>query len=594
MPTPESVVVVAQEQFLQAFALHQRGVLDQAQALYTQVLDKEPNHVDALHLSGVAAFQCGNYQEAADLIERAIALRPGSADFYINRGAALRALKEYDSALASYDRSISLRPGNVDAWFNRGNALHALKRFIDAVASFDRALSIQPRFAEAWSNRGISLFQLSEFEAALASYDRAVALRPDYPEAWSNRGLALQELKELDAAIDSYQKAIELRPNYAEAWSNRGLALQQQKHYQEALASCDRSVEIMPEFAEAWSNRGMCQHELKRFDEAAESYDRAIALRPDYAEPWCNKSHALLIRGEFERGFELHEWRWKKEKFTSPRRDFQQPLWLGGESIEGKRILLHSEQGNGDTIQFCRYAPLVAAFGATVIMEVQEQLVGLVRELKGVAEVIAKGERISSFDLHCPLLSLPFACKTTLDTIPFAGGYLKADPLRLETWRDRLGPGTKPRVGLVWNGNSGQQNDHNRSCPLSAFIRHLPAGFHYVSLQKELRDSDREALEGCADIVHFGEELLDFSDTAALIELMDIVVGVDTSVTHLAGALGKTVWITLSRNADWRWLLDRTDSPFYSSATLYRQELLDDWDGVLRRVMEDLSVAYGR
>ena len=276
------------------------------------------------------------------------------------------------------------------------------------------------------------------------------------------------------------------------------------------------------------------------------------------------------------------------------RRPFTQPLWLGTESLAGKTILLHSEQGLGDTIQFCRYAQLVAELGARVLMEVPEPLVGLLKDVRGVSHVIVRGSPLPTFDYHCPLLSLPLAFKTNLNSIPCSTKYVHADPVKLTHWTSRLGEKRHPRIGLVWSGRTEQKNDHNRSIALAALIPHLPADCQYVSLQKEVRKIDKPMLESSTNILHFGDELHDFTDTAALCELMDVVISVDTSVAHLSGALGQPTWVLLSFNPDWRWLLERDDSPWYPSIKLYRQPRVGDWDSVLVKLTADLAQLRSR
>jgi len=334
--------------------------------------------------------------------------------------------------------------------------------------------------------------------------------------------------------------------------------------------------------------------DLKQFDAAVTSFDKAIDLKPDFAEAYWNKSLTLLLTGDFDQGWRLYEWRWEREFPTSPIRNFQQPLWLGNETLAGKTILLHAEQGLGDTIQFSRYASLVADLGAHVIMEVAKPLLGLFAGLAGVSRLIAKGSPLPVFDYHCPLLSLPLAFKTELGSIPFPQQYLHVDASRLEQWSQTLGEKTRPRVGLVWSGSTTLINDHNRSIPLSLLIPQLPPDYQYVSLQKEVRDNDRPILQASTDILHFGDELSDFSDTAALCELMDVVISVDTSVAHLSGALGRPTWVLLPFVPEWRWLLDRDDSPWYASMKLYRQNTAGDWDSVFARVRADLPKMHSQ
>jgi hypothetical protein len=339
------------------------------------------------------------------------------------------------------------------------------------------------------------------------------------------------------------------------------------------------------------NNRGNALQDLMRHDEALASLARAVALKPDYASAYWNESLTRLLQGDFEAGWKLYEWRWRMD---SPNWPAGIPQWLGEERLNGKTIVLHAEQGLGDAIQFCRYAKLVAARGATVLLQVRPALTALLRNLEGVSRVTAGGERLPPHDFHCPLLSLPLAFKTRLETIPADVPYLFADPQRATRWRRRLGDAPSPRTGLVWAGSMTHKNDRNRSLPLLRLLEALPAGIRCYSLQKELRDGDRELLRQRPEIVHLGDDLADLTDTAALLSELDLVISADTSVVHLAGAMGKPVWVLLPFAPDWRWLLDRDDSPWYPTARLFRQTAIGDWAGVLSRVSDELTATASR
>jgi len=540
------------------FELHQQGHLAVARDFYEQVLAVHPENFDALQLLGTLLCQGIDPKVAVDLFGKAIEIDPGNADVYANRGIALKNLALYDEAVASYDRAIALKPDYADAYYNRGIALKDLERFDEAVASFDRAIALKPDFVQAHTNRGVALQDLGRADEALASHDRAMALRPDDVEIHCNRGVALQSLNRLDEAVASYDQAIAMKPDFAQAHANRGNVLQ----------------------------------DLMRLDEAMASYDQAIAVQPDYAKAYLDKSLCLLLLGDFDRGWKMYEWRWKAGETAGETTHPPETLWLDAEPIRGKTILLHAEQGLGDGIQFCRYARLVGDLGANVLLEVPKALIGLFEGLAGVGDLVERGKPLPAFDLHCPLLSLPLACKTTIDTIPNPEAYLASKPEKRKAWSERLGEKTRPRIGLVWSGSTTHKNDRNRSLPLESVMAHLPGDYEYVSLQAEVRDVDRKALQGSAIRDHEGQ-IEDFSDTAALCDLMDLVISVDTSVAHLAGALGKTTWILLPYMPDWRWLLDREDSPWYRSVKLYRQARYGDWEPVLRRIAMELPIFLG-
>ena len=472
--------------------------------------------------------------------------------------------------------------------FQQALALQQNGQLTQAQVLYEEILKIQPNHHDVLHLLGVIAYQTNHLEKAVEWMDKAIALKPKFAEAYNNRGIALKLLKKFDAALGSYDQAIALKPNYADAHFNRGIALKELKQFDAAVASYDTAIAIQPDNVEAYANRGIALQELKRLEAALASYEHAIALKPDYAEGHWNKSILLLLLGDFDRGWEEYEWRWRNENLALQKRNFAQPLWLGKESLAGKAILLYCEQGLGDTIQFCRYAKSVADLGARVVLEVQEPLLNLFASLDGVSQLVEKDSFLPALDYHCPLTSLPLAFRTNIDSIPSSIPYLSSDAERIAKWQDRLGEKTKPRVGLVWSGNPQLSNDHNRSIPLSDLLNGLGNDCQYVGLQKEVRDRDKETLQSRPDIAYFGDELKDFSDTAALCELMDVVISVDTSVAHLAGALGRQVWILLPFIPDWRWLLDRSDSPWYPDARLYRQDKPGDWAGVLERVKLDL------
>ena len=585
----------------QAVEMHQRGQIHDAQRLYEQILAVQPRHFDALHLLGVIAAATGNPERAVKLISAALSIDPNNAIAHNNRGAALQELGRWEAALAEFDRAIALQSAYSDAHFNRGNVMKDLGRWEDALSSYERALVLNGNHPEVHCNRGIALVALGRHEAALASYDRAIALRGDFAAAFYNRGNLLCELKQWDAAIAEFDRATALKTDYAEAFSNRGFALLELQRTAEALASTDRAIGIKPDYAEAHCNRGGILRAMNRLSEALASYDRAIALNADYAFAHVNRALVLLLLGEYERGWADHEWRWKDKHswIVNERRYFAQPLWLGEDPIAGRTILLQSEQGYGDTLQFCRFATLVAARGAQVILEVPKALANLLQSLHGVAQVVVQGEPLPPFDCYCPLLSLPLALKTTLSTIPSAVPYLASGEERRERWKHKLGDQHRKRVGIVWSSGIRPERpdlmsaNGRRNIALTKFMALRDQRIEFYSLQKgqhaeselsELVTANRDEL----GIKDFSADLHDFANTAALIEQMDLVISVDTSTAHLAGALGKPVWVLLRFDACWRWLTDRDDSPWYPTARLYRQRRAGDWDDVLRRVRDDL------
>jgi len=454
----------------------------------------------------------------------------------------------------------------------------SLRKKRTALANFDRAIALRPDFAEVFSNRGNTLHELERLVEALASYDRALTLRPDFAEALSNRGNTLHKLKRFEEALASYDRALTLRRDFAEALSNRGNTLRELKRFEEALASYDRALTLRPDFAEALSNRGNTLHELKRFEEALASYDRAITLRPYVPSTHIHEALCRFLIGDLDRGWKKFEWRRQKRAFAKPR-------WLGSSEIVGRTILIHAEAGAGfgDTIQFCRYVPLVAERGAAhVILEVQSPLKELMSTLAGGSQIVSRRDPLPDFDMYCPLLTLPLAFGTQLETIPSATPYLRPSAQIAAKWDARLGSRRRSRIGLAWHGDLTRLPQ--RAISLNSLLPLLDVNATFVSLQREVRADDAAVLKDQSDLHHFGDELNNFSDTAALVSNLDLVISVDTSVAHLAGALAKPVWVMLPFVPDGRWLLDREDSPWYPTARLFRQDEARSWDSVIARI----------
>ncbi|TAL04548.1 MAG: glycosyltransferase family 41 protein [Rhodospirillaceae bacterium] len=589
--------------------LHQENQFDEAAAIYGEILALCPLHFNALHLLGVLRNQTGHPDEAIRLITAALEIQENAAAF-LNRGLALSTLGRHGESLAEYDRAIALQPDYAEVFNVRGNSLKELNRADDALASYDRAIALNPDYAEAFNNRGTLLSRLKRHDEALSDFDRAILLRPEFPEAFNNRGNVLRNLKKSDESILSFDHAIGLKPNYVAALKNRITALSDQNRFEEALIDCDQILASQADDWDALYTRGNILGSLHRIDEALVSYRRAIALyrpeesmdslepvdavRPTVADIYWNQGLLHLLAGDFEKGWQGYEWRWKKTGHRPTARNFSQPLWNGTTDLDGMTILLHGEQGLGDTIQFCRYAKHVADRGGRVLLEVPSMLTSVLHNLAGVAEIVVAGSALPHFDCHCPLLSLPLAFGTRLDSIPADVPYLEASPIKILRWSNRLGKGRSDalRVGLVWSGNPTHVNDRNRSMPLATLLHAIPPGVEIFSLQKEIRLEDRNTLRANKHVVNSGKLLKDFDDTAALISLMDVVISVDTAVAHLAGALGAKTWLLLPFVHDWRWLMNRNDSPWYPTMQMFRQPAYNDWDSVVASVnaaLTDLS-----
>jgi hypothetical protein len=456
--------------------------------------------------------------------------------------------------------------GTLDHWPDDFEALHLLGmlhfqrgRMVEALRYLAAALKANSSSSDAMSNLGLALQASGRTDEAIAYFCRALQTAPGHPEILYNLGNAYLETGCFADAVSSYDSVLADVPGHAGALVNRGNALLRLNDPVRAMASYETALSVMPNHPQILTNRGHVLRRLDRPTEALRDFTAALAAAPEFAEAHFETAMTQLSLGDFEAGWKAYEWRWNTGAFARRRRAFPAPLWLGDAPIAGKTILLHAEQGFGDTIQFIRYAPLLAGRGAKVICEVQPELQPQISPLAGVT-VIAAGASLPPFDLHCPLLSLPLAFKTTMETIPAAVPYLTASAERLARWRDRL-PGQGRRAGFVWSGSPSHNNDRNRSIALArlaALFEHPP--MRCFSLQRELREADRETLQGLPHLVHLGDDLRDFADTAAVISLLDVVVSVDTAVAHLAGALGKKVLILLPYAADFRWMRHRADT----------------------------------
>jgi len=526
----------------------------------------------ALLQTGFQSLQQGRVEEAWNAFHALLRLDPNSAVGHHMVGLIALRTGRLEMGVQSLRRSIALDPADPAAYGNLGNGLRDLGLVDEALRAYDTALAIAPSFLDALNNRAVLFSRLGRFDEALADYDRALAQ---------------------DGRIASLH-------------NNRANALRVLERHAEALDSCDTALRLDPAYGDAHLNRATVLHELGRYEEAIADYETCLALSPGRREALFYSGTAYLTLGDYERGWERYEARRRLQgsRRTGPDVDFAQPFWGGETPLKGKTILLHSEQGLGDTIQFCRYADLVKSEGATVILQVEPPLVRLLSTLKGADHVVAKGADLPDFDLHAPLMSLPHAFRTSLQTVPAEAPYLHPEPAKIASWARRLGPRTRPRVGLVWAGGfQAERQDlqnvyRRRDAPLRMLAPLAQAQVDFVSLQKgepaerELADLVAAGWDGPA-MLNPAADLRDFSDTAALIENLDLVITVDTSTAHLAGALGKPVWILNRFDSCWRWMKERIDSPWYPTARLFRQKTFGDWTPVVQDVAEALRTFNG-
>ena len=556
------------DQLLHAAAAHQRaGRVEEAAAAYHQALVADPENVTALDCCAALALRVNRPDHAARLLARAVALRPDAIPLRYKFAAALRALGRFDQALEQSRAAAAMQPGSADALCDVGSALAAMGRENEAMAEFQKALALDSEHAAANYNLGVSLQRQRRFAEAADALGRAIACNPSFPVAHNNLGSVVRELNRPDEALLHYRTAIEQRPDDPRYRSNLALALQ----------------------------------DLGRVDEAIASFDEALRLRPDYVKAVAFRAMALLLQGDYARGFAGYEARREVGGAISDR-SAGRPLW-DGSYIEGRTILLHTEQGLGDTIHFVRYSPLLAERGARVIVECQPPLKSLLEASllpRGVWRVVTDGDTFPDFDLHCPLPGLPHRFGTRLETIPADVPYLHAPADRIDAWRRRIeaedaSPGKTFRVGIVWAGARGNRNDHRRSVPLGLFsplARVLSVRLY--SLQKgETTAADLEGRPAGMAVEDWGSAFADFADTAGAMMSLDLVVCVDTSVAHLAGALGTRVWTLIPFSPDWRWMVNRSDSPWYPTMRLFRQPKPGDWAGAFEMVEAALRNEVG-
>nr|WP_041757959.1 tetratricopeptide repeat protein [Bradyrhizobium sp. ORS 278] len=608
-----------------ALRLLRAGQLTKAEETCRRALTLDAASIDALQAMGRVCVALKRFDDAIEWFARAIRQDVSVPDSFIGLAQALRLAGRLDEAIKAYDRALQLRPDAVESWdalsellqltgrhaeaalacdrllqlapdraptwFRLGESLEAEGRRDEAALAFEQVLKLQPDHVDAANKAGAVHFDAGRYVEAIAQFDQSLRQQPDQAGVLCLKGISLRRLRRYDEAQPFGQRAHALAPHDPDIANSYGCILQNLGRHDEAITVFEKAIAIRPQTADFHNHRGTSLAELHRFDEAFASFDRAIALRPDFADAHWNAALFRLLAGDFARGWAAREWGRQCRAVGFVERSFDVPMWLGDDPLEGRTILLHSDEGLGDTIQFARYATMVAARGARVVLEVDAVLQPLLSGVDGVAQCLARGvDAVPAIDIHCPLSSLPLAFATRLDTIPAAPAYLPRPPdARRALWQQRLGPRDRLRVGLVWSGNPAHLNDHNRSMPLAMLAPLLDLDAQFVSLQKGIRPADQTVLAARGDILDLTADIRDFVDTAALIDDLDLVITVDTSVAHLAGAMGRPTWIMLPYTPDYRWLLDRDDSPWYPSLRLFRQDARRDYGDVVARVRAALK-----
>lgn len=564
------------------------GRADEAIQAYQRALSLQPDLAGAHNNLGNLLRKSGQADQAIDAFGRALALRPDHAEARTNLAQTLAQMGRAREALEQFRRVATLRPMSGEAHVQLAYALRDAGQPSEAALEFQKALALQPDSFAAMNGLGIVLRESGRVSESVAAHQRAIALRPSESSGYVNLGCALEKAGDIEQAAAVLEKALELEPNSPEAHQNLANVLRAMGHPQEALDECRIALALRPEFSEAQAALGNVLMDLGLLEEAVAAHRRALELRPAYDEVRFNLALTLLLAGNFEEGWPAFEIRRQIPALRVA--NFDQPMWDGSD-FYGRTLLLHAEQGMGDTIQFIRYVPLVAERGGNVIVRCQPALKALLTGQPGIRTVLADTDSLPPFDLHCPLMSVPLVLGTRERTIPSTTPYLFADRAAARHWRERLreaGPFRK--IGLAWAGSRHHRNDRNRSMSLQQFslLRQVKNAM-FISLQKG--EPARQALhppEGLS-LIDWTAELNDWTDTAALASSLDLVITVDTAVAHLAGAMGKEVWVLLPFSPDWRWMLKRSDSPWYPTMRLFRQPTPGNWETPIRQVVEELT-----
>jgi tetratricopeptide (TPR) repeat protein len=580
------------EQAMQiAMRHHRNGQLAVAEDIYRKVLAQRPDHPDALHLLGVIVGDAGKTDAGIELIRRAIAINPGVADYHSNLGNALARLGKFDEAIVAHRCAMRLRPDFAEIHYNLGNALDKNSQTPESIAEYREAIRLKPELALARNNLGHALYVSGQVDEAISACREAIRLDPNYPVAHFNLGLFLYSKRQFDESIAALRESLRLKPNFAEAYYNLGNSLHESGQFDEAIAAYHQALRFQPDYPEAHNNLGVVLRDNGQLDEATAAYLQSLRMRNDNPPVHWNLALNYLLQGNFKEGWAEQEWRWQCKGFPSPRRNFSQPMW-DGRDLKGKTILLHAEQGFGDTIQFVRYAPMIADRGGRVVLQCQPELARFFKSNPQLGQIISADDAIPEFEFHSPLMSLPRAFNTDIQSIPATTPYLQADPALAQAWEDRLASAPRGfRVGLVWAGRPTHKRDRHRSFALTQFLPLAAVnGMSFFSLQKGAASEQGNRLPDRMKLIDLTAHLSDFAETAALISKLDLVIGVDTAVVHLAAAMGKPVWLLLPSVPDWRWLMNREDSPWYPTMRLFRQTSPGDWAEVFGRVRESLAI----
>lgn len=572
------------DDFIRAQQLLQEGKLPHAEGVLKRLLRTMPDSPVVLRCMGMTLFQQGRLDEAEDYMRRAIELKEEYPEALNDLGCILLKAGDHDGALAVFKDALKLMPSFAELWHNAGGVYTQRGEFDEAVDAYRRASELQPNRSGFCVSLGCAVAAQGRLDDAVSCMNRAAQLGCPLPDAYAHMAKLLASNSMVDEDVVAvFRQAVETQPPDARNNNNLGYMLSELGRYGEADEQFHAAIKLDPNSVNAQCNLAACLHRQGKLDQSLAVCDRAIEINPKWAGAHLNRAFTLLLQGEYEQGWQEYSWRFRCKPWSTDRRHYSRRIW-DGESIKGKRVLLFKEQGFGDTLQFVRYAKNVAGRGGHVILQCQDTLAGLLAGVDGVAEVVPAGSGIPEFDVYSPLASLPAMFKTTIETIPADVPYISAAPADTEAWRERLGQSDRMRVGIVWSGNPGGLAYRQNRLPVDVAASLLDVeGAEFYSLQVGASADDISQLDQ-DKIIDLSPHLTDFSQTAAAIGEMDLVISVDTSVVHLAGAMGKDVWVLLAAVPDWRWMLDRTDSPWYPTARLFRQKNAGDWGELVGRL----------
>lgn len=630
MNQQQSSNVLQSDNFQQALQQHQTGNIAEAMQHYQALLQEHPNESQILYLLGTGYCQTGKSQQAIETLQQSLKINPSNpfaynnlgnafkdqqlkdealncynhavrlkADYesaFFNRAVLLRELQRCDESLASFQEAIRLKPNYIEALRECGNLLRDMNRDEEALERYAQALQIDGQNIEVFFQRAVTFKKLGRLYQAIESYNDMLKIQPDHTNALFNRGNLYLSLGKNKKAAESFTLAIQFNPEYADAYLNRGNAHKLLGQMQASLEDYSKAIQLKSDYTEAFSNRGNLHKDCGRVDLALADYEQALTFQPEFAEVQWNRAILLIVKGEYLAGWQAYEWRLRMPSYQINCMKFDRPEWRDLAEIKNKTVLVYPEQGFGDAIQFCRYLIDLSKLCKKLILVMHQSLVSLMNTLPCELSITVKGDPVPEFDMYCPLMSMPYIFKTTLQTIPAKIPYLFADTARVTQWQQRFSQSSKRKVGLAWSGSIKHENDAQRSIPLQALSALLGQveQVEWHSLHKEYRLQDQAAINQHAHLIHHGNELNDFADTAALIECLDLVITVDTSVAHLAGALGKPVWILLPFAPDYRWGLQQPQTPWYPTARLFRQTSYANWESILQTLAYQLQLWIGQ